>query len=62
MRRSPVRSVLFAAAYWTLSIVYASAAAVAALAPGRRPVAAVLRFYTRRMLWASTGSPASRST
>jgi 1-acyl-sn-glycerol-3-phosphate acyltransferase len=50
--RSPVRSVLFAFAYWTLSFVYASAAAVAALMPGRGPVAAVLRFYTRRMLWA----------
>jgi len=52
MRRSPVRSVLFALAYWTLSFVYAVAAAVAALMPGRAPVAAVLRFYTRRMLWA----------
>ena len=52
MRRSPVRSVLFALAYWTLSFVYATAAAIAALAPGRAPVAAVLRFYTRRMLWA----------
>jgi 1-acyl-sn-glycerol-3-phosphate acyltransferase len=52
MRRSPVRSVLFALAYYGLSIVYATAAAVAALIPGRAPVAAVLRFYTRRMLWA----------
>ena len=52
MRRSPIRSVLFAIAYYALSIVYALAAAVAALAPGRGPVAAVLRFYTRRMLWA----------
>jgi 1-acyl-sn-glycerol-3-phosphate acyltransferase len=52
MRRSPVRSVLFAVAYYALSIFYALAAAIAALAPGRGPVAAVLRFYTRRMLWA----------
>ncbi|HEX3407926.1 MAG TPA: 1-acyl-sn-glycerol-3-phosphate acyltransferase, partial [Caulobacteraceae bacterium] len=52
MRRSPLRSVLFALAYYGLSFVYATAAAVAALMPGRAPVAAVLRFYTRRMLWA----------
>ena len=52
MRRAPLRSLAFEAAYWVLCVVYASAAAVAALFPGRGPVAAVLRFYARRMLWA----------
>lgn len=48
-----MRSLAFAAAYWILSVVYAIAAAIAALAPGRGPLAATLRLYTRRMLWAT---------
>src|SRR5580692_1076794 len=47
-----IRSIAFEAAYWTLSVVYALIAAFAALIPGRGPLSAVLRFYTRRMLWA----------
>jgi 1-acyl-sn-glycerol-3-phosphate acyltransferase len=42
----------FALAYWTLSIFYASAAALAALAPGRGAVSAVIRRYVRRMVQA----------
>src|SRR5580698_7852280 len=47
-----MRSFAFAVAYWVLSIFYAIACALAALAPGRGPLAWMLRFYTRRMLWA----------
>src|SRR5215469_7573986 len=47
-----MRSIAFAVAYWTLSGFYAVAGALAALAPGRGPLAFVLRLYTRRMLWA----------
>jgi 1-acyl-sn-glycerol-3-phosphate acyltransferase len=47
-----MRSFAYEVAYWTLSIVYALVAAVAALLPGRGPLSAVLRFYTRRQLWA----------
>jgi len=47
-----LRSLAFAVAYYVLSVVYALAAAVAALAPGRGPLTATLRLYTRRMLWA----------
>ena len=47
-----IRSLAFEAAYWTLSVFYALIAAFAALIPGRGPLSAVLRFYTRRMLWA----------
>lgn len=47
-----MRSFAFAIVYWWLSIVYAIASAIAAVLPGRKPLAAVLRFYTRRMLWA----------
>jgi 1-acyl-sn-glycerol-3-phosphate acyltransferase len=47
-----LRSLAFEIAYWVLSVVYALISAFAALAPGRGPVSAVLRFYTRRMLWA----------
>jgi 1-acyl-sn-glycerol-3-phosphate acyltransferase len=45
-----MRSLLFNAAYWVLSAFYATAAALAALAPGRGPVTAALRLYSRRML------------
>jgi len=47
-----LRSLAFEAAYWTLSVFYALVSAFAALIPGRGPLNAVLRFYTRRMLWA----------
>ena len=47
-----LRSFAFAAAYYILSVVYALAAAFAALAPGRGPLTATLRLYTQRMLWA----------
>jgi 1-acyl-sn-glycerol-3-phosphate acyltransferase len=47
-----MRSVLFAIAYWILSVFYASVGALASLIPGRAPLAAVIRLYTRRMTWA----------
>jgi len=47
-----LRSLSFAIAYYVLSVVYALAAALAALAPGRGPLTRTLRLYTRRMLWA----------
>ena len=47
-----MRSFAFAVAYWVMSVFYALACAFAALFPGRRPLAWMLRLYTRRMLWA----------
>jgi 1-acyl-sn-glycerol-3-phosphate acyltransferase len=47
-----MRSALFNAYYWVLSIFYGLSAAFAALAPGRKPVAFALRLYSKRMLWA----------
>src|SRR5580658_7768542 len=47
-----MRSFAFAIAYWVMSVFYALACAFAALAPGRGPLAWMLRLYTRRMLWA----------
>src|SRR5215472_4967810 len=47
-----LRSLAFAVAYYVLWVVYALAAALAALAPGRGPLTKTLRLYTRRMLWA----------
>ncbi|HZW05880.1 MAG TPA: 1-acyl-sn-glycerol-3-phosphate acyltransferase [Phycisphaerales bacterium] len=47
-----MRSWLFAAYYWVLSVFYALLAVIAAVLPGRAPLNAVIRFYTRRMLWA----------
>jgi 1-acyl-sn-glycerol-3-phosphate acyltransferase len=47
-----MRSFAFAVAYWTMSVFYALAGALAALVPGRKALTAVLRLYTRRMLWA----------
>jgi 1-acyl-sn-glycerol-3-phosphate acyltransferase len=47
-----MRSFAFAVAYWVMSVFYALACAVAALFPGRGPLAWTLRLYTRRMLWA----------
>jgi 1-acyl-sn-glycerol-3-phosphate acyltransferase len=47
-----IRSIAFEIAYWVLSVFYALVSAFAAMAPGRGPLSATLRFYTRRMLWA----------
>jgi 1-acyl-sn-glycerol-3-phosphate acyltransferase len=47
-----MRSALFNAYYWVLSIFYGLSAAFAALAPGRDAVTFTLRLYSRRMLWA----------
>jgi 1-acyl-sn-glycerol-3-phosphate acyltransferase len=47
-----MRSFTFAVAYWLLSITYASAAAIAALAPGRAATGWVIRRYVRRMVQA----------
>ena len=45
-----MRSALFNAYYWVLSVFYGLSAALAALAPGRDAVTFVLRLYSRRML------------
>ncbi len=47
-----MRSVMFAGAYWSLSVFYALVTAILATLPGRAPMAWALRLYTRRMLWA----------
>ena len=47
-----MRSFAFEVVSWILSVFYALACAVAALFPGRGPLAWALRLYTRRMLWA----------
>jgi 1-acyl-sn-glycerol-3-phosphate acyltransferase len=47
-----MRSALFNAYYWVLSIFYGLSAALSALLPGRRPVTFALRLYSKRMLWA----------
>lgn len=47
-----MRSRMFNAYYWVLSITYGLSAAVLALAPGRAPMTAAIRLYTRRMIWA----------
>lgn len=47
-----MRSLAFAIAYWTLSIVYATAAAFAALAPGRGATSWIIRRYVKRMVQA----------
>jgi 1-acyl-sn-glycerol-3-phosphate acyltransferase len=47
-----MRSFLFNAYYWLLSAFYAFLAAIFSLAPGRAPMAWIIRIYTRRMLWA----------
>jgi 1-acyl-sn-glycerol-3-phosphate acyltransferase len=49
---SPVRSILFAIAYYAISITHVLAAATAALTPGRGAVRAVISRYSRRMVWA----------
>lgn len=47
-----MRSLLFNIAYWVLSIIYAFAAAFAALSPGRGATGWIIRRYTRRMVQA----------
>jgi 1-acyl-sn-glycerol-3-phosphate acyltransferase len=47
-----MRSFAFAIAYWTLSIVYASMAAFAALTPGRGATGWIIRRYVHRMVQA----------
>jgi 1-acyl-sn-glycerol-3-phosphate acyltransferase len=47
-----MRSALFNAYYWVLSIFYGLSAALSALLPGRRPIAFALRLYSQRMIWA----------
>ena len=47
-----MRSALFNAYYWVLSIFYGLSAALSALLPGRKPIAFALRLYSQRMIWA----------
>jgi len=47
-----MRTLAFNIAYWLLSIGYASAAAVAALTPGRQATAWIIRRYVKRMVQA----------
>lgn len=47
-----MRSVLFAIAYYAISITHVLAAAVAALRPGRGAVRKVINRYGKRMVWA----------
>lgn len=47
-----MRSLAFNVAYWFLSIVYASAAAFAALTPGRGATSWIIRRYVKRMVQA----------
>jgi len=47
-----IRSLAFAAAYWSLSIVYTLMAVVAALLPGRAATGWIIRRYVRRMVQA----------
>lgn len=47
-----MRSFAFNIAYWLLSITYASAAAFAALAPGRGATSWIIRRYVKRMVQA----------
>jgi len=47
-----MRSLAFAVAYWTLSILYTLAAVVTAVLPGRGATAWVIRRYVRRMVQA----------
>jgi len=47
-----IRSLAFAAAYWSLSIAYTLMAVVAALLPGRAATGWIIRGYVRRMVQA----------
>jgi 1-acyl-sn-glycerol-3-phosphate acyltransferase len=49
---SVMRSLLFAVAYWFLSITYSLMALVLTLFPGRKPVKWIIQRYTRRMVQA----------
>lgn len=46
-----MRSFLFACYYWVASVFYTLSAAILALLPGRGPMTAAIKAYTRRMLW-----------
>ena len=45
-------ALLFACAYWVLSVFYALLAAITSVLPGNRAMIFIIRFYCRRMLWA----------
>ena len=47
-----MRSFLFAASYWLLSILYVLISLPFLALPGRTPVTAIIRSYTRSMNWA----------
>jgi len=47
-----MRSFLFAAAYWFLSVSYSLMALILSLFPGRKPVKWIIQRYTRRMVQA----------
>ncbi len=47
-----MRSFLFAASYWLLSILYVLISLPFLVLPGRAPVTAIIRSYTRSMNWA----------
>jgi len=47
-----IRSFAFAIAYWVMSLFYAVLAAFLVAVPGKRAINGLIRFYTRRMLWA----------
>jgi 1-acyl-sn-glycerol-3-phosphate acyltransferase len=47
-----VRSLLFNAAYWIISVVHVTWAALATLLPGAEPVRRVVRRYVAAMTWA----------
>ena len=47
-----MRSLVFAIAYWSLSILYTLAACVAALVPGRHATGWIIRRYVKRMVQA----------
>lgn len=46
-----MRSFLFAAYYWIITVFYAVSALILALFPGRGPMSAAIRLYTHRMMW-----------
>ena len=50
-----IRSLLFAVAYWALSVTYTLAAVIAALTPGRRATGWIIRRYVKRMVQAMRG-------
>lgn len=46
-----MRSILFAAYYWTATVFYALSAVLLSILPGRRPMAGAIKLYTHRMMW-----------